>query len=52
MMNLSVLIAVFLTSSETVLASLDNVSENGDFFSKCYLFGGFKPYPERSVKRS
>ena len=46
----SVLIAVLLSSSETLNASLDNVFRNGDFFSKCYLFGGFKPYPVRSLE--
>ena len=48
--NLSVLIAVFLSSSETVNASLDKVFQNGYFFSKCYLFGAFKPYPVRSLE--
>ena len=39
--NLSVLFALFLTSSETVNASLDNVTENGDFFSNLYVVCAF-----------
>ena len=37
--NFSILIAVFLTSSETLKASLDEFPQNGDFFSNCNLFG-------------